>query len=260
MATDLFVETEVRDGVMRIVLNHPKVNALNSAIIYQLQAAMKESERNTRVRCVLLSATGNTFCAGQDLNEMQSKSNLSYRDHLLSTYNPLIIQIRRLGKPVLAAIQGAVAGAGLGLALACDLRIAGPQAQFMVGFSGIGLAPDSAVSLFLPLLVGLGRASEATFSNLPISADQALSWGLVNRIVPQADLGNRATQWAEQLANGPVHAFGLAKRDFNKALLPNLETVLNYEAQNQEIAGKHAEHNEGLRAFLEKRSPNFLQG
>ena len=257
MSGDLFVKTELQNGVLKLVLDRPKVNALNSEMITQLQTAFKAAERNAQVRCVLLSASGNTFCAGQDLSEMQAKGNVSYRAHLLGTYNPLILQIRRLEKPVLAAIQGAVTGAGLGLVLACDLRIAGQEAQFRVGFSGIGLAPDSAVSVLLPLLIGLGRASEAAFANFPIRADQALSWGLVNRVVPQLELDYRALEWAKQLALGPTHAFGLTKREFNKAILSNLEALLDYEAQNQEIAGRHGEHREGLQAFLEKRTPDF---
>ena len=260
MSIEVFIETNIQDGVFSILLNRPKVNALNSTMVAQLQAAFKQAERDPMVRCVLLTATGNTFCAGQDLGEMQSKAEISFLAHLRHTYNPLILQIRRLEKPVLAVIQGAVTGAGLGLVLACDLRIAAPRARFMVGFSGIGLAPDSAVSVLLPLLIGLGRASEAAFSNTPINADQALEWGLVNRVVSQAELQDQAMKWANQLARGPVYAFGLAKRGFNKALLSNLEAVLEYEAQNQEIAGKSAEHQEGLRAFLEKRSPDYQQG
>lgn len=259
MSGDLSIKTELQDGVMEIVLDRPKVNALNSEMIAQLKAAFKDAERNTQVRCVLLSASGNTFSAGQDLSEMRSKDGISYRAHLMATYNPLILQIRRLEKPVLAAIQGAVTGAGLGLVLACDLRIVAEEAQFMVGFSRIGLAPDSAVSLLLPLLIGLGRASAVAFTNSPIHADQALGWGLVNQVVPQAELSNRAIAWAKQLAQGPMHAFGLTKRNFNKAILPNLEAILDYEAQNQEVASKHAEHAEGLRAFLEKRPPNFYE-
>jgi 2-(1,2-epoxy-1,2-dihydrophenyl)acetyl-CoA isomerase len=193
------------------------------------------------------------------LSEFRQVEDLSYRRHLQKTYNPLILQIRRLGKPVLAAIQGAVSGAALGIALACDLRIAAEQARFVVGFGGIGLAPDSGVSVLLPALIGLGRALEFTFSNAPIGADQALAWGLVNRVVPAAALHEQAFAWARQLAGGPVHAMGLAKRDYNQAVLAHLEAVLDYEAHIQEIAGAGDEHQEGVSAFLEKRPPDFLQ-
>ena len=127
----------------------------------------------------------------------------------------------------------------------------------MVGFLGIGLVPDSAVSLLLPKLVGLGRASLVTFSNTPISAVQALEWGLVNQVVPAGELMAVTGQLAAQLAAGPVGAYGLTKRAFNRAVLPNLEDVLDYEAHLQDIAARGSEHKEGVAAFLEKRQPKF---
>ncbi|HEX9028902.1 MAG TPA: enoyl-CoA hydratase-related protein, partial [Anaerolineales bacterium] len=184
---------------------------------------------------------------------------ISFRQHLLKTYNPLILQMRKLEKPILASVNGAAAGAALGIVLACDLRIASETARFVVGFLGIGLAPDSAVSLLLPGLIGLGRAEEAAFTNEPISAAQALSWGLVNKVVPADELEASALAWAQKLAQGPTHAIGLAKRDFNRSILGNLEQVLDYEAHIQDIAGKGDEHKEGVSAFLEKRPPNFLK-
>lgn len=257
MSTSEIVLTEVNQGVLKITLNRPKVNAFNFELIAAVQAAFKQAERDAQVRCVLLTGSGSVFSAGQDVVEFRQAGEVAYRYHLQRTYNPLILQIRRLEKPVMAAINGAVSGAALGIALACDLRIAADNARFVVGFGGIGLAPDSAVSLLLPTLIGLGRASEFTFSNLPISAEQALAWGLVNRVVPAAELSAQAAEWARLLALGPVHAMGLAKRDFNRAVLSNLEQVLDYEAHIQEVAGQRAEHKEGVTAFLEKRMPDF---
>lgn len=257
MSTSEIVLTEVNQGVLKITLNRPKVNAFNFELIAAVQAAFKQAERDAQVRCVLLTGSGSVFSAGQDVVEFRQAGEVAYRYHLQRTYNPLILQIRRLEKPVMAAINGAVSGAALGIALACDLRIAADNARFVVGFGGIGLAPDSAVSLLLPTLIGLGRASEFTFSNLPISAEQALAWGLVNRVVPAAELSAQAVEWARLLALGPVHAMGLAKRDFNRAVLSNLEQVLDYEAHIQEVAGQRAEHKEGVTAFLEKRMPDF---
>ena len=207
---------------------------------------------------MLLTGAGDHFSAGQDVHVFRAAENISYREHLARTYNPLILQIRRLEKPVLAAVNGAVSGAALGIALACDLRIASDKARFVVGFGGIGLAPDSAVSLLLPAIIGLGRATETTFSNLPISAEQALAWGLVNRLVPADQLHQQATMIARLLALGPVHAMGLAKRAFNKAVLGNLEQVLDYEGYLQDIASKSEEHREGVQAFIEKRPAKFI--
>ena len=249
--------TKLEDSVFTITLNRPKVNAFNFELIAALQAAFRQAERNDLARCVLLTGAGDNFSAGQDVNVFAQAENISYREHLLRTYNPLILQIRRLEKPVLAAMNGAVSGAALGIALACDLRIASDRARFVVGFAGIGLARDSAVSLLLPALIGLGRAAEFTFTNAPISAEQALAWGLVNRVVPAEQLNQQATMIARLLAQGPVDAMGLAKRAFNKAILGNLEQVLDYEGYLQDIAGRSQEHKEGVQAFLEKRPAKF---
>jgi 2-(1,2-epoxy-1,2-dihydrophenyl)acetyl-CoA isomerase len=182
---------------------------------------------------------------------------ISYRQHLEETYNPLILQIRRLEKPVIAAVNGPVAGAGLGVALACDIRVAAENALFTVGFTGIGLVPDSAVSILLPALIGIGRATEFTFTNQPITAPQALEWGMVNQIVPEDKLAEGAGRFAAALSAGPTSAFGLTKRLFNKNVLPNLEEALEFEGELQEVASRGREHVEGVKAFLEKRTPRF---
>ena len=251
------VLTELKGNVLAIPLNRPKVNAFNLEMVDATLAAFKQAGRDPQVRCVLLSGSGSVFSAGQDITEVKKEEDTSFRYHLQHTYNPLVLQIRQLEKPVLAAINGAVSGAALGIALSCDLRIAADTARFVVGFLGIGLGPDSAVSLLLPAMIGLGRATEHTFTNAPIFAEQALALGLVNRVVPAAELPQRASEWATSLALGPVHAFGLAKRAFNKAVLGNLEQVLDYEAHIQEIASHGHEHKEGVQAFLEKRPPQF---
>jgi len=243
-------------GVLTLTLNRPEVNAFDEDMVAEMRLAMKRAE-DKDIRCVLLTASGDVFSAGQDLASFKREGNSPFRSHVLRTYNPMIVQFRRLEKPILAAINGPVAGAALGIVLACDLRIACDSAQFVVGFSRLGLSLDSAVSLLLPTLIGLGRAFEFSTSNEPISADQAQAWGLVNRVVPDSELLEQATSWANQLAHGPVHAFGLTKRAFNRAVLGNLEKVLDYEAHLQEIAGQGIEHREGIEAFLEKRTPMF---
>jgi 2-(1,2-epoxy-1,2-dihydrophenyl)acetyl-CoA isomerase len=251
-ASRSIVLTRLQEGVLTLTLDHPKVNAINTTMLHSLSAAFDDAARDPQVCCVVLTGAGDTFSAGQDLSEAVQAGDLSYRDHLLQTYNPLVLQIRRLEKPVLAAINGAVSGAALGLALACDLRIAADTARLVVGFLGIGLVPDSGVSLFLPALVGLGRAGELAFLNEPLPASQALSWGLVNRVVPAADLPRETLAWAKELSKKPIQAIGLAKRAFNKAVLSNLEEVLDYEAHLQEIAHRGVEHQAALQAFHTK--------
>lgn len=254
---DLVVVTKLEGGVFKLRLNRPKVNAITIEMVRMLQEAFRQAERDEQIRCVLLSAAGEVFSAGQDMREIKEAEDTSFRGHLQRTYNPLILQIRHLTKPVLAAINGPVSGAALGIVLACDLRIAADTARFVVGFTGVGLAPDSAVSLMLPLFTGLGRASEYAYTNAPIDAVQALGMGLVNRIVPASELEAQSALMAAALAQGPIHAMGLAKRAFNKAVLSNLEQVLDYEAHLQDIAARGEEHKEGVQAFLEKRPPKF---
>lgn len=258
MTLETPLHTEIANGVLTITLNRPKANAFNAEMSKALLKTLKKAEHDESIRVVVLTGAGKLFSAGQDLGEFGEGEPIPFRKHIQATYNPLVLQLRRLGKPIIAAINGAVAGAALGIALACDLRIAAEDTRFIVGFSGIGLAPDSAVSLILPQLIGLGRATEYTFTNQPITAEQALAWGLVNRVVPAKDLAAAASTWAEELARGPVHAMGLAKRAFNKAILPHLEEVLDYEAHIQDIAGKAHEHQEGIAAFREKRDPRFI--
>jgi 2-(1,2-epoxy-1,2-dihydrophenyl)acetyl-CoA isomerase len=253
------VSIRLQDNVYTLTLNHPKVNAINHSMLISLHAAFKEAASDSRVRCVLLSATGDHFSAGQDLAEAAAEGDARYDQHLRATYNPLILQIRQLEKPVLAAIHGSVAGAALGIALACDLRIAADSTRFVLGFLGVGLVPDSATSLLLPALAGLGRASQMAFLNSPVEVQTALDWGLVNRVVPSAKLQEEAVAWAKTLARGPLQTMGLTKRMFNHAILGNLEEVLEYEAKLQEIAHHTAEHREGLQAFLEKRPPEFYK-
>ncbi len=246
-------------GILILTVNRPeRANAFNLELIRSLQSAFGEAARSPQVRVIVLTGNGRVFGAGQDIEEMRAYGKtISYREHLLQTYNPLVLQIRRLEKPVIAAVNGPCAGASLGIALACDVRLAAETATFVVGFNGIGLVPDSAVSLLLPALIGLGRATEFTFTNAPISARQALEWGMVNRVVPAEQLAEVTLEMARQMEHGPLGTYGLTKRAFNRAMLPNLEEVLEYEAQLQEIAGHRPEHGEGVAAFLERRAPRF---
>jgi len=253
-----FLKTDLQNNLLTLTIDRPRANAFNLELIRELQNAFKQAARDSQTRVVVLTGAEKVFGAGQDIEEMRAGGEtISYRQHLLETYNPLIVQMRQLEKPVIGAINGPCAGASLGIALACDLRFAADAARFVVGFSGIGLVPDSGVSLLLPALIGLGRASEFTFSNQPISAEKALAWGMVNRVIPFDNLMPETLQFAAQLAAGPVGAFGLTKRLFNRAVLPNLEEMLDYEGHIQEIAGKRVEHREGVAAFLEKRMPRF---
>ncbi|HET7144243.1 MAG TPA: enoyl-CoA hydratase/isomerase family protein [Anaerolineales bacterium] len=249
--------SSIQSGSLFLTLNRPeRANSFNFEMVSELQGVLADAEKNPQVRCIVLTGAGKVFSAGQDISEMKQGDKVSYREHLNKTYNPLILQIRKIGKPILAAVNGPCAGAALGVALACDLRIARSSAYFVVGFSGLALAPDSAVSLLLPAYIGLGRAQEYFYFNKPITAHLAYQWGMVNQI-GGFNFQTLVRQAAGKLASGPVGAFAAGKQAFNQAVLPNLEETLNYEGILQEEAGKSAEHREGVAAFFEKRNPKY---
>ncbi|MEK6753620.1 MAG: enoyl-CoA hydratase-related protein [Chloroflexota bacterium] len=252
------LHTELKAGSVILTLNRPeRANAFNIEMTNELQRALAAAENDPQVRCVVITGAGNVFSAGQDIGEMKKGGGeISYREHLDKTYNPLILQIRSMGKPVIAAVNGPCAGAAFGIALACDLRVAKSSAYFVVGFSGIALAPDSGISIFLPKYIGLGRAQEYFYSNKKIHAQLGYEWGMVNQ-VGGFNYQRMVMQIAGALAAGPREAFAAGKKAFNRAILPNLEEVLNYEGILQDEAGKSAEHREGVAAFFEKRTPRF---
>lgn len=247
------------DGIAEITLNRPEaLNAFNDQMAAELQEALKQAERDSTVRALLLTGAGKGFCAGQDLQAVRERpADHSFRDHLLKTFNPIVAKLTSIEKPVIAALNGATVGAGLGIALACDIRYASETAKFRMAFIGIGLAPDSATSYFLPRLLGMGRALEMAYTNELIDAPTALSLGLVNKVFPPADLLTQARALASQLAVGPTRGYGLTKRAMRHAATSTLTDALDYEAHLQDIAGRTSDHHEGVTAFLEKRKPNF---
>ena len=250
------------DGVVTITLNRPdKSNAFDDAMTKELIDALKTVERDAEARAVIITGAGKNFCAGQDLGAMLERykvpGGVSYAAHLRASYNLIVARVRALEKPVIAAVNGAAAGAGLGLTLACDFRHASENARFRTAFIGIALAPDSAISFLLPRIVGLGRAMEMALTNELIDAPSALQYGLVNRVFKPEELLPRTHEFAAKLALAPTKAIGLTKRAFNRGFDVDLETALENEALLQEIAGRSADHMEGVQAFIEKRSPQF---
>jgi 2-(1,2-epoxy-1,2-dihydrophenyl)acetyl-CoA isomerase len=245
-------------GVLEIQLNRPEANAFNFEMVDALLDACSYARRESNIRCVLLTGSGSFFSAGQDLRVVEEIGlPVPFQHHLARTYNRIVLSITELAKPVLGAINGAAAGAGLGIALATDVRWAAQSAKLYFGFTGIGLTADSGVSLTLPLHVGMARAAEMAFSNRAVDADEALSWGLVSRVLPDGELLDEMRVFAAQLAEGPTRALGLTKKAFREAALRSLPEVLHYEAYLQEVAGRTEDHAEGLKAFLEKRKPEY---
>jgi 2-(1,2-epoxy-1,2-dihydrophenyl)acetyl-CoA isomerase len=251
------------DGTVRTLrLNRPDVlNAFNAEMISQLSKAIRDAEKDKTVRCVVITGAGRAFSAGQDLAEVSQRAQggnpIELGGRLRDGYNPIIIKIRAMEKPVVASVNGVAAGAGCSLALACDLRIAAESASFIEAFINVGLVPDCGSTFMLPRLVGFARALELAFTGRKIKADEALQIGLVNRVVPDAELAAETIKLARQLATLPTRTIGLTKRAINAAWTNDLDTQLDYEAMLQTTAGQTSDHREGVAAFLEKRRPNF---
>lgn len=250
------VLTSREGAVLTITLNRPEVyNAFNRALHAALREALAEAA-DPDVRAVVVTGAGRAFCSGQDLKEFQQLPG-GVRAALEETYHPNIRAIRALEKPVLAAVNGPCAGAGLSLAAACDVRVASSEASFVPGFIGVGLVPDSGSTWFLHHLLGAARAFEWMVSNRPLSAQDALLWGLVSEVVPHDRFGKRVVDLAEWWAERPTRAVAMSKRLFEHASTAALDDQLELEAELQEAATATEDFREGLQAFLEKRAPAF---
>jgi len=250
------VET-TRDGsVLTITLNRPDVlNAFNRAMHRGFGTALKEA-RDPDIRAVVLTGAGRGFCVGQDLSEFREAPG-DIGDRLRSNYHPNVLAIRALEKPVIAAVNGAAAGAGLSLACACDIRIAADVASFVPAFINIGLVPDSGGTFFIARLLGPARAFEWMSSGRRLTAAEAGAWGLVSEVVEADAFPGRAAELASQLASMPTRGIGMTKRLFDGAGRATLEEQLELEAQLQTAATKTEDFREGVAAFLAKRDPRF---
>jgi len=253
---------EKNNRIERITLNRPSaLNALNDKMGEEFYAALKEAERDQGTRCIIITGAGRAFSAGEDVAGLKERygegTHPSLGDHLRKKYHPIILRIRNMEKPVVARINGIAAGSGASIALACDIRIASEEAGLKQAFIGVGLVPDSGSSYFLTRTLGPGRALELIMTGRTLGAKEAETLGLVNMAVPATELDKAVDDVAESLANGPTKALGLSKRIVNRAPHLELSEALEYEAQNQDIAGRTEDHLEAVKAFLEKRQPKF---
>ncbi len=243
------------ESVLVLALDRPQVNALNSDLLLALAEGLEEAQKDSSIRALVLTGKGRVFSAGQDLKEFEGKAP-DYEGHLRK-YNRVVEALVHLEKPTLAAIEGAAAGAGLSLALACDFRLMSETASLTTAFSRIGLVPDSGMTFFLPRLVGYAKALELIWLSPRLSAKEALALGLVHRVVASETLMEEALALARALAQGPTRAFALSKKALLESYRLSLEETLALEAVLQGEAGKSLDHEEGVRAFLEKRPPRF---
>ena len=249
------VESTRAGAVQTITLNRPdKMNAFTRALHGALREALKEA-RDPEVRAVVITGAGRGFCAGQDLTEFGESGDVGAA--LRETYHPNVLAIRALEKPVIAAVNGACAGAGLSLACACDIRIAADNASFVPGFIGIGLVPDAGGTYFIHRLLGVSRAFEWMSSNRRLTAAEAHAWGIVSQVVEGDALPARAAELASFYAGLPTRAIGMTKRLFDHADTATLEEQLEHEAQLQAAATQTDDFREGVAAFLEKREARF---
>jgi 2-(1,2-epoxy-1,2-dihydrophenyl)acetyl-CoA isomerase len=239
--------SELREGVQTLTLNQPsRMNALSQPMIQALTEALRVAERDDAVRVLVLTGAGKAFSSGADITEFD-----------MSNGSPLIARLHGLEKPVLAAINGVAAGAGLSLALACDLRYAAESAHLTAAFVKIGLVPDAGMLYFLPRLVGPGKTLELSWTGESITAEEAYELGMLNKVVADERLLGHTQEVAARLAHGPARTIALIKRAVNQAHELPLERVLELEASYQTIASRDANFAEGVAAFREKRAPKF---
>ena len=260
MDSDL-VLTQQSGGVMTITLNRPDVlNSFNGPMADALLSALRHAADEQDVRAVLLTGAGRAFCAGQDLAAVLPADGKPMPDLgavVQRQYNPIIRAIRLLEKPIVCAVNGVAAGAGANIAFACDITLASEDATFIQSFAKIGLIPDSGGTYFLPRLIGLQRAAALTMLGDKLDAARAKEWGLIYDIVPGAMIAQVSLEMATRLAAMPTRGLGLTKRGFNAGLSDDLETHLALEEDLQREAGQTEDYAEGVRAFMEKRKPNF---
>src|SRR5262249_12599802 len=248
-------------GVARITLNRPEVlNSFDAAMSHSLQQILAEVTRDVSLRAVYLTGAGRAFCAGQDLSEATAGAAgiADFSAHVRANYNPLVLALRRLPKPVVCAVNGVAAGAGANLALACDIVIAAEEASFLQAFVKIGLVPDTGGTWVLPRLVGQAQAAALMLLGDKLPAPRAVELGLIYKVCPAAELETTAFGLAAQLATQPTYALALIKQMLAVSSQHSLEQQLELEAEYQGLAGRSQDYAEGVTAFLEKRKPSFI--
>jgi len=250
--------TEQKDNVLIITLNRPdKFNSFNREMALQLQAVLDEAEKNKAIRCIVLTANGKAFCAGQDLSEAIDPNGPGIEKIVAEHYNPIILKIRAIEKPIIASVNGVAAGAGANIALACDIVYAAESASFIQAFSKIGLIPDSGGTFTLPRLVGLNLASALMITGDKLSAKDAQNFGMVYKVFADAELAEQTFASAKNIANLPTKAIGLTKQLLNQTYNNTLQQQLHVEKELQVESANSFDYKEGVQAFLKKRKPEF---
>lgn len=253
-----FILSQLTGNVLVLTLNRPdKFNSFNREMALQLIDLLTQASNDGNVRAIVITGAGKAFCAGQDLAEAMDPNGPGIQRIVDEHYNPIILKIRTIEKPVIAAVNGVAAGAGANIALACDIVFAGKSASFIQAFSKIGLIPDSGGTFTLPRLVGFNMASALMMTGDKVTAEEAIQYGMVYKLFEDRDLMSQAMVNAQHVAAMPTRAIGLTKRLLNQSYTNTLEQQLHAECDVQVLAARTHDYNEGVNAFLEKRKPVF---
>jgi len=252
------INKEIKNQVAVLTLNRPeKYHSFVKEMALALQSELDACDNDGNIRCIVITASGKAFCAGQDLSEAIDSKGPGLKKIVDEHYNPIIRKIRNIEKPIIAAVNGVAAGAGASIALACDIVIAKKSAVFVQAFSKIGLIPDSAATFFLPRLIGVQKAAGLMMTGEPITAEDAHKIGMIYKYVDDDKFDDEINLFSEKISKMPTKGLGLTKRLLNSSFNNNLEEQLTDELNAQIIAGKTNDYNEGVNAFLAKRKPNF---
>ncbi|NNE55887.1 MAG: 2-(1,2-epoxy-1,2-dihydrophenyl)acetyl-CoA isomerase [Flavobacteriales bacterium] len=260
---ELNVQTETikvkeENGLLTVSLNRPEVfNSFNREMAIGLQEVLDEADRNPNCRAIIITGIGKAFCAGQDLKEVVDDNGIELTNIISEHYNPIIVRIRSIEKPIIAAVNGVAAGAGANIALACDICVATESAAFIQAFSKIGLIPDSGGTYFLPRIIGFQKASALAMLGDKIEAKEAERIGMIYAFFKDEEFDEKVNTIGRKLAGMPTRALGLTKRALNQSAINTLGEQLGLENQLQTNAGNTHDFNEGVQAFLEKRKPEF---
>lgn len=247
---------KVQNGAAYITLSRPdKLNAFTEQMNKEIQTALKNASRDKDVRAIVITGAGRAFCAGEDLGGLSDE--LDHGEVLRQRYNPMLLELDRCEKPVIAAVNGVAAGAGMSLALACDFRLASDKASFVEAFIHIGLVPDAGNLYHLPRIIGHAKAMELAVLGEKLPASKAKELGLVTEVYSADEWEGSVSAFADKLAAMPTKAIGLIKRSLKASWHSSLGDFLERDAQSQRIAGQTSDHREGVQSFLEKRKPVF---
>ena len=254
----MLINYTIDGSVARITLNRPdKFNSFNREMALELQGALKNAQKDENVRAIYITAEGKAFCAGQDLTEAMDPSGPGIEKIVAEHYNPIVILLRMIEKPIICAVNGVAAGAGANIAFACDITYAGKSASFIQAFSKIGLVPDSGGTYTLPRLIGFQKATALMMLGDKVLAEDAEKMGMIFKVVDDTELQAVAFQTAKTLSEMPTKGLGLTKRLLNKSFSNTFENQLQQEQITQAEAGQTDDYNEGVKAFLEKRKAVF---